>query len=79
MTEPAKPTITVRYSAVDGYSARKRFASLQEAQKFARKWVGDHPEIGSNYAISDDGVGKVTVSGTTLTELFPAMSDRNQQ
>ena len=79
MTEPAKLTITVRYSAVDGYRARKGFASLQEAQKFAHKWVGDHPEIGGNYAISDDGVGKVTVSGTTLTELFPTTSDRNQQ
>jgi len=79
MSELAKPMITVRYSAVDGYSARKRFASLQKAQKFARKWVGDHPEIGRSYAISGDGVGKVTVSGTTLAELFPATSDRNQK
>jgi len=78
MTEPAKPTITVRYSAVDGYSATKRFASLQEAQKFARKWVGDHPEIGRNYAISDDGVGKVTVSGASLAELFPPASGPGQ-
>jgi hypothetical protein len=28
------------------------------------------PEIGSTYAVSGDGVGKVTVEGVTLFELF---------
>jgi hypothetical protein len=34
--------------------------------------VGDHPEMGTRYAISGDGIGKITVENSTLTDLFPA-------
>lgn len=63
--------IIVRYSSCDGYSERRKFKTLKGAQKFAHKWVGEHPEIGSSYAVSGEGIGKVTVSGCSLRELFP--------
>lgn len=66
-------TIIVRYSSIDSYGRSKRrvFKTLATARRYAQKWVGRHPDLGSSYAISGDGVGKITVSGdATLTELF---------
>ena len=63
--------ITVRYSSIDGYRKRCRFKTLAGARKFATKWVGAHPEIGSSYAICDDGLGKITVEGALIHDLFP--------
>lgn len=63
--------IDVYYSTVDGYFKEKNFQSLADAQAFAQKYVGTHPEIGSSYAISADGVGKIEVDGAALEDLFP--------
>jgi hypothetical protein len=64
--------IKVRYSSIDGHGRLAKFKTLNGASRFARKWIGDHPDIGRSYAVSDDGIGKITVSGATLAELFPA-------
>lgn len=66
-----KPYV-VTYRAIDGASMRRGFATLKGARKFAQEYVGEHPGIGSSYAVSNDGVGRVTVRGCTLAELFPA-------
>ena len=63
--------ITVRYRSLDGYSMTRRFKTLAGARKFAPKWVGAPPEIGSSYAICDDGIGKITVEGALIHDLFP--------
>lgn len=67
--------IVVRYRSIDGGSKRGVFKTLDGARKFAQKWVGRHPEIGlgfgEHYAVSDDGVGKVTVDGVDIHNLFP--------
>lgn len=63
--------IKVKYSSIDGYKKTSTFKTLAGAQKFAQKWVGEFPELGSSYAISSDGVGKITVQGVMLQELFP--------
>jgi hypothetical protein len=65
--------ITVRYLAVDGFSKTRRFKTLAGAQKFAQHYLGEHPEFyeRSWYAVSFDGVGRVTVEGATLADLFP--------
>lgn len=63
--------IKIKYQAVDGYREGKSFMSLKGAQKYAHDRVGAHPEMGSYYAVSGDGIGKVTVEGVSLTELFP--------
>lgn len=64
--------IRVHYSAIDGFSKTRTFKTLKGAQRFAQKYVGKHPEIGTGYAVSGSGVGKVTVSGdATLQALFP--------
>ena len=63
--------IKVRYKACDGYSKRGTFKTLAGAQRFAVKWVGETPERGSFYAVSADGIGRVTWEGCTFSELFP--------
>ena len=71
--------IVVRYSSVDGCSIRRSFATVFGARAFAAKYVGPHPEIGRGYAVSADGIGKVTVEGATLVALFPADEVENDQ
>lgn len=63
--------IRVRYQSIDRFRKTAKFKTLKGAQRFAHDWVGEHPEIGSHYAVSGDGVGKITVTGATLAELFP--------
>lgn len=64
-------TIKVKYSSIDGAGIDRIFGSLEDAQKWSHRWVGAHPSIGSTYAVSDDGIGKIEVEGCTLAELFP--------
>jgi len=62
--------IIVRYNSVDRYSERRTFKTLKFARRYAHKWIGEHPEIGCGYAVSGDGIGKITVDGATLDDLF---------
>lgn len=64
--------ITVYYESLDRCSKTRKFKTLAGAQRFAQKWVGKHPEIGTTYAVSGDGIGKITVVGASLADLFPA-------
>lgn len=65
------PKITVRYSSIDRFSETRHFKTLAGAQAYAQMRVGRHPEVGCGYAVCGDGVGKVTVSGASLSDLFP--------
>jgi len=62
--------IKVKYSSVDGGGKSRSFKSLKGARKFAQDWVGKNPEIGSTYAVSGDGIGKIEVMGAKLADLF---------
>lgn len=67
-------TIIVTHKAVDGGYDRRTFKTLEGARKFAWHWVGENAEVSWSYgyAISDDGIGKVTVKGdATVFDLFP--------
>ncbi len=66
--------IKVSYRSIDRCSKTRRFKTLEGAQKFAQEWVGETPELGTGYAVSGDGIGKVTVEGATLRELFPKVA-----
>lgn len=64
--------IRLRMLAVDNAKASASFKTLKGAQKWAAKWVGEHPVFGSYYAVSDDGVCTVIpLEGVTLEALFP--------
>jgi hypothetical protein len=63
--------ITVRYFSIDRYRETRHYRTLKGAQRYAHHWIGAHPEIGQGYAISGDGVGRITCKGCTLRELFP--------
>lgn len=68
--------IRLYFSTVDNCRSTRTFKSLKGAQKAAWDRVGKHPEIGSNYAVSGDGIAKVVVSGdATLAQLFPPTPD----
>ena len=69
--------IVVTYTTTDRYRKCRRFVTLAAAQRFAHNLVGDAPSLGHTYAVSDDGIGKITVRGATLLELFPACDDGN--
>ncbi len=64
--------IVVQYTSCDGYSETRQFHArcIEAAQEWAKNWIGA-PEMGSTYAISGDGIGKIEVSGCSLAELFP--------
>jgi len=64
---------TVMYQSIDYVSKRKVFNNLAEAQEYAQEWVGKFPTISRTfgYAVSDDGIGKITCAGCTIHELFP--------
>jgi hypothetical protein len=66
--------IKVKYLAVDGYRKTRKFKTIKFAKKFAQEWIGEHPDIGCGYAISHDGIGRITVTGCTLEELFPLIN-----
>lgn len=63
--------IVVIYRSVDGVHRVKRFGTLPAAQAFAWHCVGKHPDIGSTYAVSFDGIGTIMCEGCTLEDLFP--------
>lgn len=67
---PAADTITVTYRSVDGHTDTRKFKTVAGAARFAVERVGQHPEMGRDYAASGDGIGTVRVSGATLAELF---------
>jgi hypothetical protein len=70
-TKP-KAAIMVYYTSIDGAEKADAFNTVEEAGAWARHWVGDHPEIGSSYAVSGDGIGKIEVMGAELADLFPS-------
>ena len=65
--------IKVVYRSIDRFYEVRRFKTLEGARRYAHKRVGAHPEVGYGYAVSGDGVGKVTVTGAALHELFPGI------
>ena len=63
--------IKVRYSSFDSRKGKWRsFKTLRGARKYAQHWIGKYPEMGSTYAVSGDGIGKIEAEGVKLAELF---------
>jgi len=67
--------ISVTYESIDHCRKTRKFKTLKGAQAFAQKYVGKHPEMGSFYAVSGDGVGKITAHGVNLTDLFQSEAE----
>lgn len=65
--------ITLRYQTCDKVNKIGIFKVLEDAQEFAHKWMGQHPNLKDkiNFAESFDGVATMTVEGATLDEIFP--------
>jgi hypothetical protein len=63
--------IKLRFTTLDGIRKTKKFKTLAGARKAAHDWVGKSAEIGSTYAISGDGVVKVTTEGCSLFDIWP--------
>jgi hypothetical protein len=67
--------ITVRYEAIDGFRQTRKFKTVKGARTYAVNRVGEHADQGTNYAVSFDGIGKITVRGCTIGELFAGSLD----
>lgn len=65
-------TIRVSLRSVDGFAKTRTFKTLKGARAFAQIYVGLCPSIGTGYAVSDDGVCTIRVTGCTLDALFAA-------
>jgi len=65
--------IIVRVRTIDRFSKSRTFRTLAGAQKFAARWVGETPELGSCYAVSADGVATVRAS-VPVADLFPKLN-----
>ncbi len=65
--------ISVTYTSIDRCRETRKFKTLAGAQRFAQKMIGRAPEMGSYYAVSGDGIGKIEARGVFLHELFPAI------
>lgn len=63
-------TIEIRYRACDGFSAVKKFKTLAGARRYAQKMVDTAVEFGPYYAVSFDGIGRITVTGIDIKKLF---------
>ena len=63
--------IKTTYRAIDGYTEEQVFSDLDDAITYAHKQIGSKVEIGSGYAVSYDGVGKITVIGCLLKDIWP--------
>jgi hypothetical protein len=69
--------IQLHYSSADDMQGEiKKFPTVEAAGVWARKMLGDHPEVGPGYAVSGDGIAKVSVlsAGLRLGELFPIVT-----
>jgi hypothetical protein len=64
-------SVTLSFATVDGVRKILSYDSVEAARVAAHDWVGEAPTFGSDYAISDDGVVRVSVNGATLTDIFP--------
>ena len=63
--------ITVHYSSIDGVSTKRAFKTVSAARAYALDYVGTGAEVSrSGYAVSSDGVGKISVEGIDLHELL---------
>jgi hypothetical protein len=60
----------ITYTSIDGVRKTRSFKTSQAARRFAIKMVGPQDAEGGDYAVSADGVGKVTWSGVTRAHLF---------
>lgn len=72
--------IKVKYSTIDRFSQKRTFKTLEGAQKYAQKWVGETPEISTTfqYAVSSDGTGKIEVEGCSIRKLFPKLAESGE-
>jgi len=62
--------ITLHFSTIDGVRKTHRYSTIAGARKKALHWVGPVDSTSGSYAVSSDGVVKVTCEGCTLAELF---------
>lgn len=68
-----RPQFVVTYRSLDGYTETRTYYTLDGARRFAHKWVGALAESSEQfqYAVSWDGIGRITVRGCNIRDLFP--------
>lgn len=67
------------YSSIDHFRKTRKFKTIEGARRFAQKYLGATPEMGSWYAVSGDGIGKIEARGVSLYDLFPATRPTSEE
>lgn len=67
-----KRNIIVRMRSVDDGHRSRRFNNIESARAWAKTWLGPYFDISYTfgYAISGDGVCKITCEGVSIFELL---------
>jgi len=65
-----KNLIKIYFSSIDGITKTHSFKTIEGARQFALKVVGEQDVDGGLYAVSDDGVVRITWAGISRAELF---------
>lgn len=77
MTPATKTPVEIKLvmSSVDAPESTKtrKYASLKGAHIAAIAWVGEDAQLSKKYAISADGVSKLTAEGVPLKTLFASL------
>jgi hypothetical protein len=63
-------TIKISIKTVDHFSQTRKFQTVEGARKYARRYVGQFPDVGGSYAVSQDGIVTAHVDGMDLNEFF---------
>ena len=63
--------IKITWSAVDGYHQSKVCNTIEEAREFAHHWAGEHCDVGTTYAVANDGMGTIRVEGCYIRDIYP--------
>lgn len=56
------PVIKLSYSTIDRYYESRRFKTLAGARAYAKRKLGASFDLGGSYAVSFDGVAKLTAN-----------------
>ena len=75
MAKKGTRKITLRYESVDGFREAKKFTTLKGARAYAKRRIGNPFDIGSYYAVSADGIGRLEAEGASLAELLDGDAD----
>jgi hypothetical protein len=70
--------VELHYLTIDHHYVIRKYKSIKNARRFAHRMMGEFPDIGLGYAVSNDGVGTLRCYGCKMADLFGGGEDERQ-